>query len=185
MLPHTLDFTQHRCWFCLQTNPSYLPLCEHCGGATIPTRGENKRKLEWTVFSFGSSTPATERCPFSRFSDAMEVFDTQNRTAVRLGNRDTKYMLVRHAEHETVLFSVQEKKNSKLVRTQHWDEAEDEDRISLLRFINENLESGEGGKSDLFEPFLIFKLSVNRNFNTFYVVDELIIFLRKSSTCNL
>jgi len=146
----------------------------------IPTRDESKKKLEWTVFSFGSSAPSSERSPFSRFSDAMEVFDTQNRIAIRLGNGDTMYMLVRHAQHETVLFSVQEKKDE-AVRTQSWDEAEDGDRVSLLRFINENLESGDGmvGKSDLFEPFSIFKLSVNRNSNTFYIVDSLIIFFRK------
>jgi len=130
------------------------------------------------MFSFGSSAPALERNPFSHFSDAMEVFNTQNRIAIRLDNGETKYMLVRHAQHEKIFFSVQKGKE-KDVTTKIWGEAED--RMSLPRFVNENLESSEGiaSKSDLFESFLIFKLSVNRNFNMFHVIDGFTVFFRK------
>jgi hypothetical protein len=180
MVHCTLDFTYDKCWFCSQTNPSYLVRCGNCRGATIPTRDGSRNKLEWTVFSFGSSAPASERSSFSHFSDAMEVFDTQNRIAIRLGNGKSKYILVQHAQREMALFSAAQD-NDKDVRTKSWDKANDEDRMSLLRFVNENLESSEGitSKPDPFESFLIFKLSVGRNFNMFYVVNDFIVFFRK------
>jgi hypothetical protein len=108
----------------------------------IPTKGEGGEKLRWTVFSFGSSVPAFNRSPFLHFFDAMVALDTQNWVAIRIDNGETKYMLVRQRQQEKILFSVKEQDNED-VMTKSLDGTEDEDRISLLRFVRENLESGE------------------------------------------
>ncbi|TAQ90699.1 hypothetical protein B7494_g972 [Chlorociboria aeruginascens] len=106
--------TPHKCWFCDQANPSYLPICEYCKGVPMPTRDKSRKEIKWTVFSFGSSAPASDRRPFSHFFDAMEVFDMQNRIAIQLDNGKT---------------NVREK-GKKEAKTKYWD---DEDRMSLFR----------------------------------------------------
>jgi len=73
----------------------------------------------------------------------MEVFDMQNQVAIRLGNRERKYILVRHAQREIVYFSYQEEDG--VVRTQRGEEVEHENRMSLLRFVNEKF--GEWGRN--------------------------------------
>ncbi len=50
--------------------------------------------------------------------------------------------------------------------------------MSLFRFVDENLEDGEGiaSESNLFETFLVSDLIVYRNSNMLYVVDYFMVF---------
>ena len=147
----------HKCWFCFQGNPSYCHQCEYCEGAIRPTRDESRKQLEWTILSFGSVDSVSERSPFSHFSNAVEVFDTQDRVAIHLSNDRIKYPLIRHSQHGETLYSMQEKKGEP--RTVNWDKADEKDRMSFFRFVDENLHSGErtASESNLLEKkFKIF-----------------------------
>jgi hypothetical protein len=49
---------------------------------TIPTQDTDGRKLEWTVFSFGSRASASERSAASLFRYSMEALNEQDGTAI-------------------------------------------------------------------------------------------------------
>ena len=137
----TLEATPHQCWFCAYQNPSYLRRCERCKGPTIPTRDRNNRILEWSIFSFGQSAPDSERSP-STFPQAMEVFYTQEYVPIRLGSEHAHYILVRYSRHGETFYSTQNsiQKENRQTTTVNWDEASEEQRNSLFRFVNENLD---------------------------------------------
>lgn len=141
----------HECWYCFDDNPSYSHQCEDCDAALIPTRDKNRKQIEWTIFSFRSICSVLERSISSQFSRAMEVFDTQDRVAIRLYNGHIKHLLVRHPQHEETLYSIKE--GYLAPRTIPWDTANEMDRMSLFRFVEENLDSCEetSGKSNLLE----------------------------------
>jgi len=141
-----LGSVSHNCWFCNRNCISSGLRCEGCGGATIPSRNNLGKKLEWKIYSFGSRAPLADRSASSSFPDAMGVFETQNGTAIRIGNEHKSFILVRHPEHENQLFSSQEHRRD--VTTSDWVNVAEKDRISLLRFVDEELEPGKNAPGE-------------------------------------
>jgi hypothetical protein len=132
MSRHFPLITPHNCWFCSQSNPSYLRLCNSCGGATVPTRDKSRKKHEWTVFSFCSNVLGSRH--HSSFPDAIEAFNTQDKIAIRLTDGHTKHIIVRHMHNEAAFYSVR-KKNGE-VMTMGWNEATEEDQMLFCRLEN-------------------------------------------------
>jgi len=146
MSQYALGSVPHNCWFCNRNCISSGLICEECGGATIPSRNNLGKKLGWKIYSFGSRASLADRSASSSFLDAMGVFETQNGTAIRIGNEHKNFILVRHSEHGKQLFSSQEHRRE--VTTLDWVNVADKDRISLLRFVDEELERGKNAPGE-------------------------------------
>lgn len=87
----------------------------------------------------------------------------QDRVAIRLGDENRRYLLVRHSRQGDTFYSFWENKGE--TKTVNWDEAKYEEKMLLFDFVKESLEDGErtGGESNLLELFLILDLRLNRN----------------------
>jgi hypothetical protein len=95
MSHYTRAAKPHDCWFCYYTSPSYLSRCDCYEAAIIPTRDDAKRTIEWTVFTFSSDAPVSERSSFSQFNEAMKILDMQERVVIRLCDQKLqRYILV-------------------------------------------------------------------------------------------
>jgi hypothetical protein len=107
---------------------------------TIPTQDTDGRKLEWTVFSFGSRASASERSAASLSPYSVEALNEQDGTAIRVGDGDQAVLLVRHPQHGKG-FSIKEKDGE--VMTPVWNEDYDENPTSFFRIVREVLAAGE------------------------------------------
>jgi hypothetical protein len=107
---------------------------------TIPTQDADGRKLEWTVFSFGSRASASERSTASLFPYSVEALNEQDGTAIRVGDGDQAVLLVRHPRHGKRL-SIKERDGA--VMTLVWNEDYDENPTSFSRIVREVLAAGE------------------------------------------
>lgn len=157
MLRNTPITERNECCFCTSRNPSYLELCERCKGAIVPTSDKSQKQLEWTIFSFDSVAPVSERIPFSHFPDAMDIFYTQERVAIHLKDTFIKHILIRHGRN-TAYYSVHRiGEDYKKMKTTKWVETGEEARASLSHFVDENLDNkGNTRKSNLLEFGLKF-----------------------------
>lgn len=151
---HAPLMAPHNCWFCLRNNPSYLYLCNSCGGATTPTRDKKRVLQEWTVFSFSENILGSHHD--SSFLEAIEAFNTQERIAIRLTVGNTRCMLVRRLKLQTPFYSIREgegddeREGEVKITTMDWNKAMEEDRMLLPHLSNI---AGKSNLSQIKVPF--------------------------------
>lgn len=139
MIRNSLN-TPHKCWFCSYDNPSYVSKCERCGGLTLPTRDRNGKKVEWSIYSFGSSAPASEKCSAAFYPSSREILDQRDKTAIRVAAGKRTVLLARYPQRGK---SYSIRRENGTIETGDWDEKNDENKTPFLRVVNEILAGEE------------------------------------------
>ncbi|MCJ1238234.1 hypothetical protein MMC14_006223 [Varicellaria rhodocarpa] len=141
MVQHALE-TPHKCWFCPQSNLSFVWICENCKGVTRPTRDEDRMDIEWSVYSFGSLAPPSERTNAAFFPSLIEALDMGNATAtaIRVGDSEEAVLLIRHPE---IGKRCSVKKNDGSIVTFDWDDRNYRNLMLFYHTVGEILKADQ------------------------------------------
>ena len=175
MAQHALE-TLHKCWFCSLSNPSYVWICGYCEGVTCPTRDKVGMKIEWSIYSFGSLIPPSERTNVAFFPSSMEALDMGNTTAtaIRVGDSEEAVLLIRHPNIGKK-YSI--KKKGKDILTYDWDDRNNRNLMLFYHTVDKILKADQNDSRKLrfSQAFWIFNLIIIRDYS---MASALVCFLR-------
>ena len=173
--------TPRKCWFCLQGHSSAAQFCDLCEMIAMPSRdNQNNDALSWWLFSFGEYADfyatqypqPSQRTYLSGYAHAKAIFDLQDNcnVALRLGNAQERYLLVRYADGKRCFSS---KRNGQEITKLDGFNAHDILAMEHYVQVNSQVESPAGvpGELNQFQPFLIYGLMVYRNFRMVFGVN--------------
>lgn len=82
------------CWLCQHNSPSWVAERHTCEAMLLPTQDTNRKKLKWSIYSFGTQVAVVERSDIEFLAGAIERLCNQDMVAVRLAGDECTILFV-------------------------------------------------------------------------------------------
>ncbi|KAH7389209.1 hypothetical protein BKA64DRAFT_758428 [Cadophora sp. MPI-SDFR-AT-0126] len=151
IMKHTTMSFAASYWFCATNDPSYLPICEGCNGATITSSLTPKPAGLWDVLTYNHDTLDSRQngvAENNHAEEAIGALEQHDYGVLRIVSEDMKLVLRRSVPGKETVLSFQFERGEGAMSSKSWnhtDEAtERQQQDAAVRQFHTNLSCGRG-----------------------------------------